>query len=173
MVSSRGRLQYRLAVAAPSIDLAYTSFLLAVRRSGIHRLGVFARETIPPRRKVIEYTGERINFREARRRWNPRLNYLFALEDNVILDGSVGGSGAEYVNHSCAPNLGTRYVRGHLLFFSKRMIAKGEELTLDYRYLGGGQQTYPCRCGAASCRGTMILDRRDARGSRAPQRSGR
>jgi SET domain-containing protein len=119
---------------------------------------------------VLEYTGERIDFEEARRRWSPRLNYLFTLEDDVLIDGSVGGSGAEYVNHSCAPNLHTRYLRGHLLYFSVRRIARGEELTLDYKYLGGGKQTYPCRCGAPSCRGTIILARRDARTHRAPRR---
>lgn len=142
-----------------SIDPAHAPFRLAVRQSRIHRRGVFARERIPPGRKVIEFTGEHITFREARRRWNPALNYLFALDENLIIDGSVGGSGAEYVNHSCAPNLRARCLRGHLLYFSVRSIQKGEELTVDYRYEGGGRQTYACRCGAPSCRGTMILIR--------------
>jgi SET domain-containing protein len=155
-----------------TIDPAHAPFRLAVRRSRIHRRGVFARERIPAGRKVIEFTGEHITFQEARRRWNPALNYLFALDENLIIDGSAGGSGAEYVNHSCAPNLRARYLRGHLLYFSTRSIQKGEELTVDYRYAGGGRQTYPCRCGASSCRGTMILTRRDARGSRAPRRAG-
>jgi SET domain-containing protein len=155
-----------------SIGPPHTPFRLAVRRSPIHRLGVFARETIPAGRKVIEFAGERIGFREARRRWNPRLNYLFALDDKVVIDGSVGGSGAELINHCCSPNLHTRCLRGHLLYFSSRVINKGEELTVDYRYEGGGQQTYPCSCGVPSCRGTMILDRRDVRGNRAPRRSG-
>ncbi len=119
----------------------------------------------------MEYTGERITFEEARRRWSPTLNYLFGLEDNVIIDGAAGGSGAEYVNHSCAPNLHARILRGHLLYFSSRGIRKGEELTLDYKYAGGGKQTHPCKCGAPTCRGTLILARRDTRGSRAPRRS--
>ena len=139
------------------IDSRHTPFRLAVRRSRIHRLGVFADEPILRGRKVIEFTGERIDFQEARRRWNPRLNYLFALDDDVIIDGSSGGSGAEYVNHACEPNLYARIARGHLLYFSRRPIAKGEELTVDYKYAGGGTQTYPCDCGAASCRGTMIV----------------
>jgi uncharacterized protein len=154
------------------VDRAHTPFMLTVRRSPIHRLGVFAGERIPSGRKVIEFTGERINFAEARRRWSPRLNYIFGLEDNLFVDGASGGSGAEYVNHSCAPNLHARYMRGHLLYFSVRPIAKGEELTVDYKYSGGGKQTYPCRCGATSCRGTMIVARRDTRARRAPRRSG-
>ena len=152
------------------LDSLHAPFRLMVRRSRIHRLGVFAGERIPRGRKVIEYTGEHVNFAEASRRWNPRLNYLFALKHSVI-DGSVGGSGAEYINHCCAPNLKARLVRGHLLFFSIRAIGKSEELTLDYKYRGGKKEDYPCACGAASCRGTIILDRRDARARRAPRRS--
>ena len=151
------------------IDHAHTPFTLVVRHSRIHRLGVFAGERIPARRKVMEFTGERIDFEEARRRWSPKLNYLFVVEEDVLIDGSVGGSGAQYVNHSCAPNLRSVYIRGHLLYVSVRPIARGEELTVDYKYAGGGKQTYPCRCGAASCRGTMILARRDTRTRRAPR----
>jgi SET domain-containing protein len=99
-----------------SIGPPHTPFRLAVRRSPIHRLGVFARETIPAGRKVIEFAGERIGFQEARRRWNPRLNYLFAFDDKVVIDGSVGGSGAELINHCCLANLHTRCLRGHLLW---------------------------------------------------------
>jgi len=36
--------------------------------SRIHRWGVFAQERIPARRKAIEYTGERVSRREAKRR---------------------------------------------------------------------------------------------------------
>lgn len=157
------------ALNAP-ISREHASFQLVARRSRIHRLGVFAGERIPRGRRVIEFTGERINFNEARRRWSPTLNYLFGLDDNLFIDGGVGGSGAEYINHSCAPNLSARLLRGHLLYFSTRAIGKGEELTVDYKYGGGGKQTHPCNCGAATCRGTMILARRDTRANRAPRR---
>ena len=153
-----------------TITREHASFRLVARRSRIHRVGVFAAERIPRGRKVIEFTGERIDFNEARRRWSPTLNYLFALDDNLIIDGAAGGSGAELINHSCAPNLSARVIRGHLLYFSLRAIKKGEELTVDYKYAGEGEQIYPCNCGAATCRGTLILARRDTRGSRAPRR---
>jgi SET domain-containing protein len=121
---------------------------------------------------VIEFAGARVNFAEARRRWSPRLNYLFAIDGDLFIDGAAGGSGAEYVNHSCEPNLHARLLRGHLIYFSSRRIAEGEELTVDYKYAGGGQYHHPCHCGAPSCRGTMILARRDARKSRASRRRG-
>ena len=58
--------------------------------------------------------------------------YLFTLNDYWTVDGSVGGSGAEYINHSCDPNLRASIVKGHILYISKRKISVGEELTVDY-----------------------------------------
>ena len=162
---------YNTAMKPRFVDGTNAPFLLAIRRSRIHRLGVFAAEAIPSRRKVIEYSGERIDPTEARRRCDPRLHYLFKFANNVIIDGSRGGSGAQYINHSCAPNLRARKLCGHLLFFSVRAIREGEELTLDYKYRGVRKDDYPCDCGAPSCRGTMVQDRRDTRVRRAPRRT--
>ena len=49
------------AFNTPTINRRYARFRLRVRRSQIHRWGVCAGEAIPPRRKVLEYTGEKIN----------------------------------------------------------------------------------------------------------------
>ena len=136
-------------------------FHLRVGRSSIHRFGVFADETIPARRKVIEYTGERITRRKAlerqRRLWTrgrPRPVYFFRLSRNWEIDGAVGGGGAELVNHSCEPNLYARRIRGHIFFFSRRNIQAGEELSLDYRFPKDAEKI-PCRCGSTKCRGTI------------------
>lgn len=141
-----------------TINPDHAPFHLLVRPSAIHRLGVFADEPIPPRRKVIEYTGERISRYEGRRRWDPKRSYLFYLNAYWQIDGAIGGSGAEYINHSCEPNLRTRIVREHILYFSKRSIQRGEELTVDYRY-DADITRMPCHCGAPTCRGTMNVPR--------------
>lgn len=143
----------RAVAVTGTINPDRARFQLLVRRSRIHRLGVFADERIPPGKAVIEFTGERIDPREARRRWSPALSYLFALDERRIIDGAIGGSGAEYVNHSCDPNLRATLVRGRLWYASRRPIAKGEELSVDYKY--SGEASVRCRCGAASCRGSI------------------
>jgi uncharacterized protein len=138
----------------PSVDSKLALFRLKLRRSPIHRWGVYAAEPIPPRRKVIEYTGERISRRETLRRGQAERTYLFTLDNYWTLDGSVGGSGAEYINHSCDPNLYAWNFRGHILYMSKRAIKRGEELTVDYCFSKKIERV-PCRCGSPKCRGAI------------------
>lgn len=143
------------------IDPRHACFRLRVACSGIHGSGVYACETIPPGRKVIEYTGEKVGRAERGRRvlraWalrRPPLLYLFTLDRYWAVDGAVGGSGAEIINHSCEPNLRTRRYAGHILYFSCREIRAGEELTVDYRFPRTAARV-ACRCGAPRCRGTI------------------
>ena len=140
----------------PRIDPSHACFRMILRRSPIHRYGVYAGEAIPAQRKVIEYTGELINRKETKRRGVGPHTYLFTLNDYWTIDGSVGGSGAEYINHSCNPNLRAWICRNHILYMSKRKIARGEELTVDYHFSKKIEEV-PCRCGAPDCRGTINL----------------
>jgi SET domain-containing protein len=141
------------------IDPRFACFKISIRRSGIHGHGVYAEERIPPNRKVIEYTGERINRREAKRRDVGALTYLFALDQRWTLDGAVGGSGAELINHCCEPNLITRVMKGHILYMSVREIRPAEELTVDYNFaISSGRDV--CRCGSPKCRGLMQVTRK-------------
>ncbi|HEV3331535.1 MAG TPA: SET domain-containing protein-lysine N-methyltransferase [Bryobacteraceae bacterium] len=141
-------------VKSPAINPRCTSFRLEIRESSIHRWGVYALQRIPPGRKVIEYTGERISRRETKRRGQGSVTYLFTLDNYWTIDGAVGGSGAEIINHCCDPNLYTRIVRGHILYMSKRVIRPGEELTVDYLFSDEIQRVR-CRCGSRVCRGTI------------------
>ncbi len=80
--------------------------------------------------------------------------YLFILDDKCVIDGSLGGSGAEFINHSCEPNLVTRIMKGHILYMSLLAIQKGEELTVDYNY-DNRDETRHWTCGTRICRGTI------------------
>lgn len=140
---------------APEVDKRYACFKLHIASSKIHRWGVYASEFIPAKRKVIEYMGERINRRETKRRADAsEMIYLFTLDPYWTVDGSVGGSGAQYINHSCEPNLIARIIKGHILYMSLRDIKKGEELVVDYHF-DKKVERVPCICGTASCRGTI------------------
>jgi SET domain-containing protein len=142
------------------LDPAACAFRLRLARSPVHRWGVFADQDIPARRRVIEYTGERIGLREAfRRRLRPQL-YLFRCSARRLIDGGIGGSGAEFINHGCAPNLVARFHRRRVFLASLRPIARGEELLLDYQ-VRGASEAIPCRCGAATCRGVLNAPARD------------
>jgi SET domain-containing protein len=143
-------------VRTPRIDERYACYRLAIRESKIHRFGVYAMEPIPANRKVIEYTGERISRRETKLRGSGRYTYLFALDTYWTLDGAVGGSGAEIINHSCEPNLRSSIQQGHILYLSKRAIRRGEELTVDYRFSDDIERVR-CACGARNCRGEINL----------------
>lgn len=148
------------------MDHRYAAFPLSVRPSAIHRFGVYAEQRIPKGRKVIEYTGEKISRRETKIRGDNPLNYLFTLDDYWTLDGSIGGSGAEFINHCCEPNCYAWIFKGHILYMSAREIQPGEELTVDYRF-ESNVPPVPCACGAPGCRGTINLQplvRRNGRG---------
>ena len=137
---------------SPGIDPKYCCYRLRAAESRIHRWGVYAAEDIPANRKVIEYRGERIGPREAKKRGNTP--YLFVLDDYWTIDGGVGGSGAELINHSCQPNLVSRIMKGHIIYMSLRQIPKGEELTVDYNY-DETDETMKCLCGHRHCRGII------------------
>lgn len=145
----------RKADPAPVVNPKYACFDLGVKPSKIHRWGMYTKEFIPSGRKVIEYVGERISRRETKRRAESSdLIYLFTLDPYWTIDGSVGGSGAQYINHCCEPNLIARIMKGHILYLSLRDIRAGEELTVDYHF-DKNVERVPCKCGAAKCRGTI------------------
>ncbi len=141
-------------VRRPRIDPKFAGFKMSIRKSKIHRYGVYAEERIPANRKVIEYTGERLNRRETKRRGEGEYTYLFTLDKYWTLDGAFGGSGAEIINHSCEPNVVSRIMKGHVIYMSLRAIEPGEEITVDYNFEYVGDQN-SCACGASTCRSVM------------------
>jgi uncharacterized protein len=129
-------------------------YRLRVARSTLHRYGVFALEDIPRHRLVIEYTGKRLTYGDAARINPPNDIYIAAMNSTWCVDGRSGGGGAQFINHSCRPNLMWRCVRSRLYLYSLRRIRSGEELSVNYRYPIKIQRI-PCRCGERRCRGTL------------------
>ncbi|MFZ3329797.1 MAG: SET domain-containing protein-lysine N-methyltransferase [Candidatus Acidiferrales bacterium] len=138
------------------INARVACYRLRIGRSKLHRYGVFALEDIPRDRRVIEYTGKRLRIEQAVKISPPNDIYIARISGSLLVDGRRGGSGAEFMNHSCQPNLKQRRVRGHLLFFSRRKIRAGEELTWNYHYRVKLRRI-PCHCDVRGCRGTLRL----------------
>jgi uncharacterized protein len=136
------------------INPKVASYSLRVARSALHRYGVFALEDIPRHRRVMEYTGKRLTYGDAARINPPNDIYIAAMNSTWCVDGRSGGSGAQFINHSCQPNLAWRCIRGRLYLFSLRRVRAGEELTVTYRYAIKIRRI-TCRCGARRCRGTL------------------
>jgi SET domain-containing protein len=142
-----------------------------VRFSRIHGYGVFATQGIRAGTKILEYTGERISPDEAERRYDDESSdrahvLLFTVDEKTVIDGGAGGGEARFVNHSCEPNCEAVVRRGRIFIVALRSIAPGEELTYDYlldlpgRHTAAVKRRYPCRCGAASCRGTLLAPKK-------------
>ena len=144
---------------------------LALRKSGIHGKGVYAREPIPSDTRIIEYRGERITSDEADARYpddaiTTHHTFLFALEDGNVVDAAFGGGMAKWINHSCDPNCEAVIEGGRIYIESIRDIEAGEELAYDYNFILEERHTpamkrrFPCICGAANCRGTILGKKR-------------
>ena len=130
---------------------------IEVRRSGIDGRGCFATAPFKKGRKIVELVGERVYRVEAARRMRgKRRLHICAIDSYWGIDGSRGGNGSQFINHSCEPNSFIRIIRGHIIFFALRDIEPGEEITLDY-IESYHPDTKRCRCGAARCRGTINL----------------
>ncbi len=156
-----------LAVKAPKRSIQ-------TRRSPVHGRGVFAVQDIAQGQTVIEYVGERIGWDEAQRRHphdasNPQHTFYFHIEDGRVIDALYGGNSSRWINHSCDPNCEAQEQEGRVFIKALRPIAAGEELHYDYglvvdaRYTPKLKAQYPCWCGAAQCRGTLLAPKKRAR----------
>ncbi len=57
-----------------------------------------------------------------------------------------------FINHSCEPNVG---FSGNTVLLAMSAVAAGVELTTDYAMFDDYTGQTTCRCGTASCRGTI------------------
>jgi SET domain-containing protein len=133
-------------------------------RSPIHGTGAFAERAFTPGETIIEYAGERISHDEADLRTTSESadeghTMMFILDDETVIDGSINGNEARYVNHSCDPNCEAVIYEDNVLIEALRPIQPGEELFIDYCLVLSDPslvEAYRCCCGSHNCRGTML-----------------
>lgn len=126
--------------------------MLVKRRSSIQRFGIFTDKPIPARKKIGEYSGERISVAEGRRRARGKKHIAIVEVDyKTAIDGDVNGGPFRLINHSCHPNVFIRIAYGRVEFYTRRAVKAGEELTCDYG-VSMHEGTIRCRCGARKCR---------------------
>src|SRR5947207_2705276 len=88
---------------------------LTVRKSPIDGKGCFATIFFPRGCWVAEYEGERVTREEGlRRQRRQRKKRVSAIDPNWSIDGSIGGNGTEYINHSCDPSCITLIIGGQI-----------------------------------------------------------
>jgi len=150
---------------------------IATRKSTIHGNGMFAVAAIAKGERLIEYKGQRRSHEEVDAGESGDIEsghtFLFTLNDAWVIDASIEGNAARWINHSCAPNCEAVLVededapaKSRVFIEAIRAIKPGEELTYDYgitlaeRHTGRLKKIWACRCGSKKCTGTMLKPKR-------------
>ena len=147
--------------------------LIEVRNSPVHGSGVFALRKIRKGTRIIEYLGDRISHDAANERYeghDPHDNhtFLFTVDKRTVIDAGVDGNDARFINHSCDPNCESETEKRRVFIDAIKTIQPGEELNYDYSIsrddddAANVDEIFACRCGAATCRGSMLEPRKDA-----------
>src|SRR5688500_7742864 len=116
-----------------------------ILNSPIQGLGAFATQMIPSGTRLIEYAGERLTPAEADARYPEGADerhhtYLFAIDDDIVIDAAVNGNDARFINHSCDPNC--------------------DAVIEDVRHAQATNRTLHCESDVAECRGTILAKKR-------------
>ena len=144
---------------------------LEIRASPMQGSGAFATCAIAAGTRLIEYAGERLTPAASDARYpdvsgERHHTFLFAIDDEVVIDAAVDGNDARFINHSCDPNCDAVIEEGRIWIETIRDVAPGEELAYDYAYVleerhsPAAKRRFPCHCGTAVCRGTILAKKR-------------
>lgn len=153
----------------------------AARRSPIHGNGVFALQPIAKEEEILEYKGRLLTHAQADRihadSTDEGHTFLFTLNDRFVIDGTVDGNTARWINHSCDPNCEAVIYEDpdgdpredQVMIVATRDIQPGEELTYNYgitleeAHTTKMKKIWACHCGAPNCTGTLLQPKRGRR----------
>lgn len=117
-------------------------------KRGLAGLGLFAGENIKKGELIIEYIGNILNKEEAEKVNTNQ--YLFEVNRNKTIDGSVRWNIARYCNHACeeAANAESEIKKGRVFVKAIKDIKEGDEILYDYGEEFINEYIAPrgCRC---------------------------
>lgn len=136
---------------------------LVLAKSNIHGLGIFTPVFIDENTLIMEYKGEIIGkcMSDKREKMYKMNNidsiYMFSVSEDMIIDATMMGNKARYINHSCCPNCEAIHSMSDksIKYCSIRNILPGEELTIDYN-MAQDINGEACNCGASKCKSRKI-----------------
>lgn len=158
---------------AEALGLTARDKSVSVRGSRIHGWGLFADHPFQKGEVVAEYVGEYVGIPVADERekfYEERRiqDYQFRVSGDLVIDATMKGGHARYINHSCDPNCVAKIIPGdapneHLkrvMIISQRYIHAREEITYDYQFPleQDLNARIPCHCASTKCRGFMNWD---------------
>ncbi len=129
-----------------SVTLPDHHFKIVKVKRGLAGLGLFAGEDIKKGSVIIEYIGNILNKEEAEKITTNQ--YLFEVNRNKTIDGSVRWNIARYCNHSCDGNAESEIRKGRVFIEAIKNIKEGEEILYDYgeEFVQEYIAPYGCRC---------------------------
>ncbi|KAI3653157.1 hypothetical protein MP228_002582 [Amoeboaphelidium protococcarum] len=133
-------------------------------KSAIHDWGLYAEERIEKGEMIIEYIGEivRQKIADIREKEYEKIgigsSYLFRMDEDQIVDATLCGNLARFINHCCDPNCIAKIIsingEKKIVIYAKEDIEVGQEITYDYKFPVEDDKI-PCLCGSPNCRGTL------------------
>ena len=118
--------------------------------------GVIARQAVQKGEVVAVWGGRVVTLAELATLPPEIQRHTAQVEEGLYLASTHAHAPADYINHSCNPNVG---LRGQIVLVAMRDIAPGEELCFDYAMCDGSvYDEFDCACGAPNCRGRVSGD---------------
>ena len=143
-------------------------YRLVSKRSHIHGWGLFTKISIPKHAMIIEYVGEVVRqcIADKRERAYEKSGigscYMFRLDKEHIVDATMIGGMARFMNHCCLANAYAKNIsicteqgsQKKIVVFANQDIKAGDEVTYDYKFpVEDG--SLRCTCGAPTCIGRL------------------
>ena len=115
--------------------------------------GVFARDQVAAGELISVWGGRVVNYEQLLELPPEMQSHSVQVEEGLYLASILPDEPADYINHSCDPNVG---IVGHLTLCAMRDILPGEEVCFDYAMCDGTPyDEFTCYCGSEHCRGSV------------------